>query len=861
MVVESFSLLPQDLTANVQGTSRFDQNTRKNAALIKIETTQKGFVFEGGSLGFVGDPEYKTGEIWLYVPEGAKKLTLKHETLGILRDYYYGISIQSGKTYLMKLKTGKVITHIEQDYGGDYLTLIVEPKNSEVLIDGKTIPVDAEGGVSTFLTYGDHQYEVSANMYKREVGNITISGGAVKKNITLAPDYSILQINTNPQGATVYIDDVNSGTTPLKTSPIKSGEHILRFTLPMYTPKTVTHTVIGSGATQTITETLQPDFSTVTITAPEQAEIYINNEKKGSGKWEGKLLSGTYLLEARKPSHRPYKTSITVESGKTQTIAMQAPTPQYGAINIQSTPTNAMVYIDGKEIGTTPGIFKNILIGEREVTIKKEGYSSVTNKVTIEEGKTTPKEFSLTKKTEQQPIAVTQSKENKTTTKDFTETINGLNLQMVYVEGGTFTMGATPEQGSDAYNNEKPSHKVTLSSYYIGKYEVTQAQWRAIMGENPSYFTGDNNPVEKVSWYEAQEFCKKLSQLTGKKYRLPTEAEWEYAARGGKKSKGYKYSGSNTIGDVAWYDLNSGRKTHPIGQKQPNELGIYDMSGNVHEWCYDWYSSSYYSSSPQTNPKGAASGSDRVNRGGSWYSNAGGCRLTIRFNYYPGSSGSNLGLRVVCEVENNEAINVSTNNKVNTHNAHEYVDLGLSVKWATCNVGADSPEEYGDYFAWGETTPKTTYNWSTYKYCNGSSSTMTKYCIKSSYGTVDNKTTLELTDDAARVNWGGKWRMPTRAEQDELRNTSNCTWTWTTQNGVKGYKVTSKKNGNSIFLPAAGCRIGGSLYDAGSDGYYWSSSLNADNGHYACYLLFDSDYVVWYDNYRYYGRCVRAVCE
>ena len=158
---------------------------------------------------------------------------------------------------------------------------------------------------------------------------------------------------------------------------------------------------------------------------------------------------------------------------------------------------------------------------------------------------------------------------------------------------------------------------------------------------------------------------------------------------------------------------------------------------------------------------------------------------------------------------------------------HEYVDLGLSVKWATCNVGATKPEEYGDYFAWGETQPKSNYDWSTYKYCNGSYKTLTKYNNSSSYGTVDNKTTLDLSDDAARANWGGSWRMPTRAEQDELRN--NCTWTWTTQNGVNGYKVTSKSNGNSIFLPAAGYRDDSSLNNAGSTGYYWSSSLYTDN--------------------------------
>lgn len=191
-------------------------------------------------------------------------------------------------------------------------------------------------------------------------------------------------------------------------------------------------------------------------------------------------------------------------------------------------------------------------------------------------------------------------------------------------------------------------------------------------------------------------------------------------------------------------------------------------------------------------------------------------------------------------------------------NGHEYVDLGLSVKWATCNVGASQPEEYGDYFAWGETTPKSTYDSSTYKWCRGSIITLTKYNTESSYGTVDNKTTLELSDDAARANWGGSWRMPTKAEQDELRE--KCTWTWTTQNGVSGYKVTSKINGKSIFLPASGCRSGRSLFYAGSYGTYWSSSLYTDNPSYAFYLSFRSSYVRWYSNGRFGGHSVRPVC-
>ncbi|MBQ3247459.1 MAG: SUMF1/EgtB/PvdO family nonheme iron enzyme, partial [Alistipes sp.] len=195
-----------------------------------------------------------------------------------------------------------------------------------------------------------------------------------------------------------------------------------------------------------------------------------------------------------------------------------------------------------------------------------------------------------------------KSQAEATTTAAYTDsaTANFDGFEMVFVKGGTFTMGATAEQGSDADSDEKPAHSVTVSNFYIGKYEVTQAQWEAVMGKNPSRFKGDNLPVERVSWNDIQKFIEKLNAKTGKRYRLPTEAEWEYAARGGNQSKGYKYSGSNDIGSVAWYTDNSSSPTHPVGQKQPNELGLYDMSGNVYEWCSDWHGS--YSSGSQTNP-------------------------------------------------------------------------------------------------------------------------------------------------------------------------------------------------------------------------------------------------------------------
>lgn len=223
--------------------------------------------------------------------------------------------------------------------------------------------------------------------------------------------------------------------------------------------------------------------------------------------------------------------------------------------------------------------------------------------------------------------------------------IANLVRNMVRVEGGTFMMGATEEQGSDAADNEKPVHQVTLSDYYIGKYEVTQEEWQAVMGNNPSHFNDSGKlPVECVNCRDCQLFIQKLNSLTGQNFRLPTEAEWEYAARGGNKSKGYKYAGSNKIKDVAWYDGNSRKKTHDVGGKQPNELGLYDMSGNVWEWCSD--RSGSYSSFPQTNPTGAPSGDSRVIRGGYWGCLAMANRVSKRYNEPPSYKLFSVGLRL-----------------------------------------------------------------------------------------------------------------------------------------------------------------------------------------------------------------------
>lgn len=224
--------------------------------------------------------------------------------------------------------------------------------------------------------------------------------------------------------------------------------------------------------------------------------------------------------------------------------------------------------------------------------------------------------------------------------------VNGITYKMIYVDGGTFQMGATPEQDSDDIkDNEKPVHSVTLSSYYIGETEVTQGLWEAVMGNNPAEFKGSNRPVDHVSWNDCQIFISKLNSLTGRNFRLPTEAEWEFAARGGNKSRGYKYSGSNNIDNVAWYTKTTNDVgTCPVATKSPNELGIYDMSGNIFEWCSDWYED--YRSSSQTNPHGAKSGSFRVCRGGCWGDSARFCHSTFRGNCSPERRRDGLGLRL-----------------------------------------------------------------------------------------------------------------------------------------------------------------------------------------------------------------------
>ena len=282
---------------------------------------------------------------------------------------------------------------------------------------------------------------------------------------------------------------------------------------------------------------------------------------------------------------------------------------------------------------------KTAVSAKKNASDAKEGPSTISDNVQVPE-----RNAETNQKTSTNEEASSASSKQENPARNLTFTVGGVSFTMVYVPGGTFTMGATSEQGSDAWNDEKPTHSVMLSSYYIGQTEVTQALWTAVMGSNPSEFRGDRRPVESVSWNDCQTFISRLNAKTGKNFRLPTEAEWEYAARGGH-SGGSKYAGSENISNVAWYDDNSGGETHNVATKSPNGLGIYDMSGNVWEWCQDWYGN--YSSSSQTNPKGPSNGGYRVYRGGCWYFSARLCRVSDRCFNTPSYSSYLLGLRLV----------------------------------------------------------------------------------------------------------------------------------------------------------------------------------------------------------------------
>ncbi len=695
--VASFNLDEKDLTANLAGTSVEDQNGQK-CALLRIQTTEKGFTFDVGVLGIQKVDDSKVGEIWVYVPAGVRRITIRHQQLGTLKDYTFPINIASSKTYNMQLTTAHVETIVKPTVTQQYVRFTVVPNDAIVEFDGDILETNA--GVATKRkAFGTYNYTVQSRLYHTQTGQVTVNDPKNRHevHVELKPAFGYIEVPDQGKlkGARVFLDNEYIGTAPFKSERIASGSHQVRLVQNMYSPVSQAIT-IADGQTHRFAPSLSADFATLTLSVDGNAEIWINDQLKGKGTWTGDLATGDYQIESRLASHRSTRRELAVTPELTgQTITLTAPSPIYGTLDINSTPTDADIYIDGIKVGTTPMLLPECLIGQHTIKISKSGHSDYTTTITLDESATqdincrlesgrpititapegadiyidnqkaatTRYEGSLSygdhtiyaaqagKKTDVRTLNVPMgSGALQTINLAFMEaktfTVKGVQFTMMPVEAGTFTMGATSEQ-VNPYGDEKPTHQVTLTNnYYIGQTEVTQALWKAVMGSNPSNFKGDNRPVEKVSWNDCQTFITKLNKRTGQNFRLPTEAEWEYAARGGKKSQGYQYSGSNNLNEVAWYTDNSSSHTHDVATKRPNELGVYDMSGNVWEWCQDWYGS--YSSTSQTNPTGPTSGwSYRVFRGGRWYDGARNCRSSNRSGNSPGGTYGDVGLRLV----------------------------------------------------------------------------------------------------------------------------------------------------------------------------------------------------------------------
>lgn len=651
MSVAGFEERPMDMDARV--THPVTDPNGQTCALIKVETTQTGFGFDTGVIQVV-KTEQKIGEVWVYVQPRVKKITIMHQDYEPVRDYYFPTgALKEATVYLLKLRTaGAPVQAASTQQHSGFLIINSEPQGAEVWLNN-----ESTGEVTPFrrkLAIGDEvPYRLSLPLYHDEAGMVTVDQPRKELQFALRPAFGSVTVTSTPSGALVFLDEKQVGQTPLTLDRIASGSHSLRLQAPQYAVER-RNVSVADGQTANVAVTLAARFAEITVQAPQGAVVTVDGDRKGSGTLSWRQGEGLCDIVVSMAGHRDARRQLEVVAGRAQTVQL-TPQPIYGSASVDSDPMDAEIWIDGKQYGVTPNVVERLLVGSHTLVLKKSGCADLQQQFSVEEGKEASLSVKLTTGRSGDIIVVrdldiTSAGAPLTMAfRDFnnqTFTVNGVQFTMVAVEGGTFTMGATSEQGSDAWDDEKPAHKVTLSDYYIGQTEVTQALWEAVMGGNPSRRIGDNLPVEQVSWNDCQVFIQKLNQLTGKQFRLPTEAEWEYAARGGRKSRGYKYAGGNNIGSVAWYDDNSGNEMHPVATKQANELGIYDMSGNVWEWCSDWYGD--YTSSSQSDPQGPSSGSDRVGRGGGYGSIAGVCRVSCRNIYAPGCRFDFLGLRLSC---------------------------------------------------------------------------------------------------------------------------------------------------------------------------------------------------------------------
>ena len=606
-----------------------DKNMEQAALIVFLTDLDVDMVFRPAN-GLVRAVDSKNpGRFEVYVSPRERYITVNatgFKEFEVVLSSYGIRRLQSGDVYQLELTGDVKVTNIP-------VLISCNQNGAEVFVDEVTQGKISNKMLTMNIGTGLRRIKVVKSGFGTQEIEEKINEKNNSFNFELTPALpATVEIITEPEGATVYIDNVRFGKTP-KSSFFNAGTYPIRIEKENYEPINEQITIVEPETKKIFT--LTDIRAILTVKTHPNATVTINGRDFIGGISELKTAPQVLKIEVTMPKAESITRIVTLQPKSVETIEIY-PEIETGTIQVVVIPNDAKVEIvgDGGEYYTSTGrkTFIDVPTGEYTLTSSADGYKNyeamftlsadetVQEQITMEEGSDVPEGF-------------------------------------VFVSGGTFQMGS-----NDGDDNEKPVHSVTVSDFYIGKYEVTQAEWEAVMGSNPSNWKGTNQPVEKVSWYDALDYCNKKSKAEGltlcytwsggktivninaNGYRLLTEAEWEFAARGGTKSNGYIYSGSNNIDEVAWYYGNSSNKTHPVGTQNPNELGIYDMTGNVLEWCSDWVG--LYSSDSQTNPTGATTASKRLCRGGGLDSRTQHCRIACRSCAKSGSSYRDIGFRI-----------------------------------------------------------------------------------------------------------------------------------------------------------------------------------------------------------------------
>ena len=621
---------------------------------IVIVSDMDGLTFDSYN-GIVKVDQSKPGESMLYVSPGERVVQVYKTGFKPLKIMLYesGIrTLESGQVWKIEV-TGTMKL--------DMIPVVIntDPSGASIFIDD-----ESQGtGTTHKVVPGKHQLRVEMQGYSTYEKEIEVDVEHILFNIELEEiAQQILTIKSVPPGATIFVNNMQEGKTD-KQLLRYPGIYDLRLMLEKYRTVEEKVTVTESGS-NVFSYNLEKLSATLTIQVqPLDAEVYLNSRKI-----EGKVVEispGMHKLEVRHPSYEPESRTITAPKGQ-DILEQFTLTPRQGRFVLVMEPMDASAtMLQGDKIihsWTGSREFDEILAGEYQLQVSKNGYKDQTLLVRVDEGQTKSMTVMLEpgesapKPSEKQSVSFEPSASNLPTVS---------TDDMVLVTGGTYNMG---DEFGDGERYERPVHEMTVNSFYMGKYEITQQQWQNVMGTNTSSIKGDMLPVTNITFYNMLKFCNQMSTTQGFQsvytingnrvkidveangYRLPTEAEWEYACKGGASSRNTKFSGSDNTDDVCWYSGNSERTTHPVGQKSPNEIGLYDMNGNVWEACYDWWDPGQYtreSRSPGKYPLGPTRGSRKIRRGGGYSDRETNCTVSSRHHFRPNAPSKIVGFRIV----------------------------------------------------------------------------------------------------------------------------------------------------------------------------------------------------------------------